>query len=196
MCCFLFYWLLDEILENDERLLLVDMMLCDGGVGLKVFGLLGINLWLSKNWLRKAKCRDTWIGIGTMILEADMFADVFGEALEAESEDEVKWHVPVFILFHLARRFWNQILTCTSLRPSLLASSDLSFKVKYFFDWNSSSNSCNWNVEKAVLRLRLLFDFPPSASVRYEKIGDFLVIFAHEILGYFRTQNAYSISLL
>ena len=44
MCYFLFYWLLDEILENDERLLLVDMMLCDGGVGLKVFGLLGINL--------------------------------------------------------------------------------------------------------------------------------------------------------
>ena len=40
-----------------------------------------------------------------MILEADMFADVFGEVLEAESEDEVKWHVPVFILFHLARRF-------------------------------------------------------------------------------------------
>ena len=152
------------------------MIFCDVGVGLNVLiiGRLfdGNNLWVSKNWLRRAKCRETCMGIGTMIFEADILlvlfeaAGEFAEVIEVDEADDDKWHVPVFMRFHFARRFWNQIFTCTSLRPSLFANSDLSFKVRYFFDWNSCSNSCNWYVEKAVLRLRFPLDFPPSKSAK------------------------------
>ena len=37
-----------------------------------------------------------------------------------------------FVRFHFARRFWNQILICTSLRFRLLAMLDLSLSDKYF----------------------------------------------------------------
>jgi len=151
-----------EILEKDERLEdgMMQVLLRIGWLGLKsiFWGRLFILLLLSKNWLRKAKCRDTWIGIGTIILVADIVLEFFWSASEAVPEadvlfpfpvpppnpDDVMWHPPVFILFHLALLFWNQIFTCTSLSPNLFAKSDLSFNVKYFLDWNSCSNSCNW----------------------------------------------------
>jgi len=151
-----------EILEKDERLVdgMMQVLLRIGWLGLKsiFWGRLFILLLLSKNWLRKAKCRDTWIGIGTIILVADIVLEFFWSASEAvepvvevdvlfplpPNPDDVIWHPPVFILFHLALLFWNQIFTCTSLSPNLFAKSDLSFNVKYFLDWNSCSNSCNW----------------------------------------------------
>lgn len=156
-----------EILEKDERLedgMMQVLLRSEGWLGLRsiFWGRLFILLLLSKNWLRKAKCRDTWIGIGTIILVADILLEFFWESpsevvepvVEAEdvlfpfplppNPDDVMWHPPVFILFHLALLFWNQIFTCTSLNPNLFAKSDLSFNVKYFLDWNSSSSSCNW----------------------------------------------------
>jgi len=61
----------EEILEKEERL--EDMTLLeDGGRNSIFFGRLVIILLLSKNWFLKAKWRDTWMGIGTMILELDI----------------------------------------------------------------------------------------------------------------------------
>ena len=127
---------------------MMQVLLRIGWLGLKsiFWGRLFILLLLSKNWLRKAKCRDTWIGIGTIILVADIVLEFFWSASEAvepvvevdmlfplpPNPDDVIWHPPVFILFHLALLFWNQIFTCTSLSPNLFAKSDLSFNVKYF----------------------------------------------------------------
>jgi len=162
--------LFDEIREKDDRF--EDGMLSgpEGGLNSIFLGL--CNLVLSRNWLRSAKCLDTWMGMGTMILELSDF-----ESKVAPSDDDfglllllavkallVRWQAPVFILFHLARRFWNQIFTCTSLKPNFLASSDLSFNVKYFLDKNSCSSSCSWKVEKAVRRLRWLGLLTPSCT--------------------------------
>ena len=148
----------DEILEKDDRLVdgIIQVLLNIGWLGLKsiFWGLFGpFNLLLSKNWFLNAKCLDTWMGIGTIIFVADMFEfDEFFSLSEVVDEpfpfpvklDEVMWQLPVFILFHLALLFWNQILICTSLSPNLFAKSDLSFSVRYFLDRNSCSNSCNW----------------------------------------------------
>ena len=152
-----------EILEKDERLEdgIMQVLLRIGWLGLNsIFcGLLAeplFNLLLSKNWFLKAKCLDTCMGIGTIIFVADMleFDEFFSAVLFPVSDvlfpfpplkpDEVMWHPPVFILFHLARLFWNQIFICTSLSPNLFANSDLSFNVRYFLERNSCSNSCNW----------------------------------------------------
>ena len=58
-----------EILENEERL--EDMTSVCEWVGLNsiFLGRLVINLLVSKNWFLKAKWRETWMGIGTIILE-------------------------------------------------------------------------------------------------------------------------------
>ena len=152
-----------EILENDERLEdgIMQVLLRIGWLGLNsIFcGLLAeplFNLLLSKNWFLKAKCLDTCMGMGTIIFVADMleFDEFFSAVLFPVSDvlfpfpplkpDEVMWHPPVFILFHLALLFWNQIFICTSLSPNLFANSDLSFNVRYFLERNSCSNSCNW----------------------------------------------------
>ena len=57
-----------EILEKEERL--EDMTSVCEWVGLNsiFLGRLVINLLVSKNWFLKAKWRETWMGIGTMIL--------------------------------------------------------------------------------------------------------------------------------
>lgn len=62
--------------------------------------------------------------------------------------------MPAFSRFHFALRFWNQILTWTSLRWRALAICDLSLRVRYFLLWNSFSSSSSWSLVKAVLRRR------------------------------------------
>lgn len=70
--------------------------------------------------------------------------------------------------FHLARRFWNQILIWTSDKRNWCAICERSVKLRYFLAWNSRSNSINWCVEKAVLRRRflLLLLLPPPPRVK------------------------------
>lgn len=63
---------------------------------------------------------------------------------------------PALTLFHLARRFWNQILTWTSDSLSACAMCDRSVKLRYFFAWNSLSSSKSCSDVKAVLLLRAL----------------------------------------
>lgn len=62
------------------------------------------------------------------------------------------WVVATFTRFHLALRFWNHILICTSLRHRLLAIVDLSERDRYFLLWNSFSSSSNCSLVKAVRR--------------------------------------------
>lgn len=69
---------------------------------------------------------------------------------------------PAFTLFHLARRFWNQIFTCTSLRRSADAIWLLSVRERYFFAWNSLSNSRSCSLVKAVRRRRTFVQPGPS----------------------------------
>ena len=51
------------------------------------------------------------MGIGTIIFEADILlvlfeaAGEFAEVIEVDEADDDKWHVPVFMRFHFARRF-------------------------------------------------------------------------------------------
>ena len=93
----------------------------------------------------------TWIGMGTTSLGAWSFLLPWA------------WGPPsVLTLFHFARRFWNQILTWTSVRFNVLAICDRSSSERYFFEWNSlsSSSSC-WLVNAVLFRRDL---FPPSES--------------------------------
>lgn len=92
--------------------------------------------------------RFTWTGIGTTILGA------FGLVGTLPAV------IPALTRFHLARRFWNHIFTCTSLNLSAWAICERSVKDKYFFEWNSFSSSSNCSLVKAV-RLRRVF--PPAA---------------------------------
>lgn len=62
---------------------------------------------------------------------------------------------PALTRFHLARRFWNQILTCTSLSFSWWAIWDRSLRERYFFEWNSFSSSSSCSDVNAVRRRRL-----------------------------------------
>lgn len=119
-------------------------------------------------WDRIAK-RLTWTGIGTTILLPDAL----------EPRPPRLWDVrPALTRFHLARRFWNQILTFlwgvisrknsktrktktfltwTSLSLRLVAIWLRSVRLKYFFAWNSLSNSKSCSDVKAVRR-RLDFE--------------------------------------
>ena len=63
---------------------------------------------------------------------------------------------PALTRFHLARRFWNQILTCTSLRRRACAICERSLRLRYFFEWNSFSSSSSCSLVKAVRRRRAL----------------------------------------
>jgi len=51
----------------------------------------------------------------------------------------------------------KRVITWTSLSFNELAISDLSVKLKYFFAWNSRSNSKSWPLVNAVLLRRDLF---------------------------------------
>ena len=55
------------------------------------------------------------------------------------------------ILLSLARRFWNQIFICVSVRSSASASSNLRGLDIYSFLWYSSSNLRVWSEVKVVL---------------------------------------------
>lgn len=66
---------------------------------------------------------------------------------------------PALTLFHLARRFWNQIFTCTSESFSACAICERSVSERYFLLWNSFSSSSSCSLVKAV-RLRLDFPLP------------------------------------
>lgn len=52
------------------------------------------------------------------------------------------------------RRFWNQVFTCVSLMPNLLANSMRSCTLKYFWRLKHFSMLCNWWSVKAVRALR------------------------------------------
>jgi hypothetical protein len=67
--------------------------------------------------------------------------------------DENCLNCPALIRFHFARRFCHQILTWISDKCNERAICERSTKDKYFFCWNSDSNSINCSLEKAV-RLR------------------------------------------
>lgn len=95
-------------------------------------------------WDRIAK-RLTWTGIGTTILFPVGFAPRCPRLCEVR---------PALTRFHLARRFWNHIFTWTSLNFKLVAIWLLSVKLRYFFAWNSLSNSRSCSDVKAVLRRR------------------------------------------
>ena len=68
-----------------------------------------------------------------------------------------EWNCPALIRFHLARRFCHQIFTCISLRFNVWAIYERSTSDKYFFCWNSDSNSSNCSLVNAV-RLRRIVD--------------------------------------
>lgn len=55
------------------------------------------------------------------------------------------------------KRTQKRIITWTSLSFNELAISDLSVRLKYFFAWNSRSNSKSWTLVNAVLLRRDLF---------------------------------------
>ena len=90
----------------------------------------------------------TWTGMGTCIL--------------CPGADPCPlWLVPTILCpltrFHLALLFWNQILICDSDSASVWANCALSVRLKYFFKWNSRSNSSSCSEEKDVLLLRLFW---------------------------------------
>ena len=120
-----------------------------------------------------ANCRLTWTGIGTTIFVAELpppdgprpAAGPPGPAPDAPGIRPLL-EMPAFTRFHLARRFWNQILTWTSLNLKLCAICDRSDRLRYFFEWNSFSSSKSCSLVNAVLRRRafeaeLAVEFPP-----------------------------------
>lgn len=78
---------------------------------------------------------------------------------------------PALTRFHLARRFWNQIFTWTSLRRNADAIWLRSVRDKYFLAWNSRSSSKSCSLVKAVRRRRALVDPGPSQG-----LSDFWVV--------------------
>lgn len=99
------------------------------------------NCWC---WLLTANLL-TWTGIGTTNLFLLDWAPLCwcGPAPK-----------PAFTLFHLARLFWNQIFTWTSLNRKADAIWLRSVSDRYFLAWNSLSNSSNCSLVKAVRRRR------------------------------------------
>ncbi len=72
---------------------------------------------------------------------------------DSQWEEENCLNCPALIRFHLARRFCHQIFTWISDKCNERAICERSTRDKYFFCWNSASNSINCSLEKAV-RLR------------------------------------------
>ena len=93
-------------------------------------------------WLRIVM-RSTWTGIGTT-------------SRGRCTSTAAVWlsTTPALTRFHLARRFWNQILTWTSLRRSWRAISERSVSDRYFLPANSRSSSISWSLLNAVRRRR------------------------------------------
>lgn len=139
-----------------------------------------------------ANCLDTWTGMGTTILggatdetadedkdlealaeeEEDEATDA-DEMDEDEAEDETPPSIPALTRFHLALRFWNQILTCASESLRVRAMCDRSPRLRYFLAWNSRSRDKSWLLEKAVLRLlpALLEEWPePSGPLEADVV--------------------------
>ena len=81
-------------------------------------------------------------------------------------ENWASW--PALIRFHFARRFCHQIFTWISLRFNVWAIWERSTNERYFFCWNSVSNSINCSLVKAVRFRRwfveLLFEENCSSS--------------------------------
>lgn len=104
-------------------------------------------------WARTAK-RLTWTGMGTTILGPELECWLPAECrLVGPAPPLVR---PAFTRFHLARRFWNQIFTCTSESFKAWAMWERSVRLRYFFAWNSRSSSRSCSEVKAVLRRRAL----------------------------------------
>lgn len=61
---------------------------------------------------------------------------------------------------HFMRRFWNQIFTCESLRPSFSASFLRSGLLMYFCIWNLFSSPRRWRSEKTALLIIPRRGFP------------------------------------
>ena len=66
-------------------------------------------------------------------------------ALPDDEEAKLWWTAPALTRFHLARRFWNQILICTSVSWSAWAMWERSLKLKYFLVWNYSGVVTRWS---------------------------------------------------
>ena len=63
-------------------------------------------------------------------------------------ENCLSW--PALMRFHFARRFCHQIFTWISLRCNERAMCERSTRERYFFCWNSASNSISCSLENAV----------------------------------------------
>lgn len=74
---------------------------------------------------------------------------------------------PALTRFHLALLFWNQILTCTSLKRSAEAIWLRSVSERYFFAWNSLSSSSSCSLVKAVLLLRAFVELCSQAPSEF-----------------------------
>lgn len=109
-------------------------------------------------WWALTARRLTCTGMGTTILEPELefcppeLCRLVGPAPPLVS--------PALTLFHLARRFWNQIFTWTSESLSACAMWERSVRLRYFFAWNSRSSSRSCSEVKAVLRRRALLELP------------------------------------
>lgn len=62
------------------------------------------------------------------------------------------------------RRFWNQTLTCRSVRSNRAAISTLRGRHRYLLKWNSFSSSSSWVLVYAVLSRREPLPPPPALS--------------------------------
>jgi len=130
---------------------------CDSGSDVNVEGRVIGDVWniisgcpLICLWLRTAM-RSTWTGIGTTRRGlATSPPTTLGRPSTA------LWFstTPALTRFHLARRFWNQILTWTSLRRSWRAITERSDSDRYFLPANSRSSSTSWSLLNAVRRRR------------------------------------------
>ena len=74
---------------------------------------------------------------------------------------------PGFCFFHFVRRFWNQILTCVSVRLNERAKLSLSQTDKYLVLLNLFSKATSCSYVKAVLALRGFPSFERSEPLRF-----------------------------
>ena len=139
--------------------------------GLTLGGLAHFSRWW---WCDLTASRLTCTGIGTTILVPFpecwpatplCLLETPAAAMLVAPEPTPPPLKPAFTLFHLARRFWNQIFTWTSDSLRAWAMWDLSVRLRYFLAWNSRSSSSSCSEVKAVLLRLALLLLEPAAEL-------------------------------